>query len=90
MTSALLKRNEVSSSDLGRMASTRSGYVVPSLILILPFGSVEDVRNEVREIIDNYGENGGLVIMPSNEVGFDVLSRTSLPFLKQRGITFPY
>ena len=38
----------------------------------LPFGTVEDVRNEVRERIERCGKDGGLVIAPSNMVQFDV------------------
>jgi uroporphyrinogen decarboxylase len=38
----------------------------------LPFGTVEDVRNEVRERIQRCGRNGGLVIAPNNVVQFDV------------------
>ena len=38
----------------------------------LPFGTVEDVRNEVRERIERCGKNGGLVIAPNNVVQFDV------------------
>ncbi|MFQ6040733.1 MAG: uroporphyrinogen decarboxylase family protein [Candidatus Poribacteria bacterium] len=38
----------------------------------LPFGTVEDVRNEVRERIERCGQNGGLVIAPNNVVQFDV------------------
>lgn len=38
----------------------------------LPFGTVEDVRNEVRERIERCGKNGGLIIAPNNVVQFDV------------------
>ena len=38
----------------------------------LPFGTVEDVRREVRERIQRCGYNGGLVIAPNNVVQFDV------------------
>ena len=38
----------------------------------LPFGTVDDVRNEVRERIERCGKNGGLVIAPNNVVQFDV------------------
>jgi uroporphyrinogen decarboxylase len=38
----------------------------------LPFGTVEDVRNEVRERIQRCGRDGGLVIAPNNVVQFDV------------------
>lgn len=37
----------------------------------LPFGTVDDVRKEVSDIIVNCGYDGGLVIRPSNVVGFD-------------------
>ena len=42
-----------------------------SLQHTLPFGSVEDVRNEVIRLIDHCGYNGGLVLRPSNTIGFD-------------------
>ena len=38
----------------------------------LPYGTVEDVRNEVRERIQRCGKDGGLVIAPNNTVQFDV------------------
>lgn len=38
----------------------------------LPFGTVDDVRKEVRERIEKCGKNGGLVIGPNNVVQFDV------------------
>jgi uroporphyrinogen decarboxylase len=38
----------------------------------LPFGTVEDVRAEVRERIARCGTNGGLVIAPNNVVQYDV------------------
>jgi uroporphyrinogen decarboxylase len=38
----------------------------------LPFGTVEDVRREVRERIERCGVNGGLVIAPNNVVQYDV------------------
>jgi uroporphyrinogen decarboxylase len=38
----------------------------------LPFGSVEDVRVEVRARIRDLGQNGGLILAPSNVVQHDV------------------
>lgn len=38
----------------------------------LPFGTVEDVRAEVRARIRNLGQDGGLIIAPSNVVQHDV------------------
>lgn len=38
----------------------------------LPYGTVEEVRNEVRQRIRECGENGGLVIAPNNVVQPDV------------------
>ncbi len=37
----------------------------------LPKGSVEDVRNEIRDRIETCGKNGGLVICPANHVQND-------------------
>ena len=37
----------------------------------LPFGSVEDVRQEVTRLIEKCGYNGGLVLRPSNVINFD-------------------
>ena len=39
-----------------------------SLQRTLPFGSVDDVRNEVETLIRQCGYNGGLVAMPSNVI----------------------
>jgi uroporphyrinogen decarboxylase len=38
----------------------------------LPFGTVEDVRNEVEERIATCGAGGGLIISPSNQATIDV------------------
>ncbi|MBM4050616.1 MAG: hypothetical protein FJ279_36430, partial [Planctomycetes bacterium] len=38
----------------------------------LPFGTVDDVRREVRERIERLAYNGGLVIAPNNVVQYDV------------------
>ena len=43
-----------------------------SLQRTLPFGTVEDCRNEVRHLIRTCGHNGGLVLRISNAIGFDV------------------
>jgi uroporphyrinogen decarboxylase len=32
----------------------------------MPFGSPEDVRNRVRDVIGNYGANGGLIVSPTH------------------------
>ena len=65
-------------------------YGCGSLQRTLPFGSPEDVRDEVRGIIDNYGENGGLVLMPSNVVGFDVPVENIIAFFETAREYFPY
>lgn len=51
-----------------------------SLQRTLPFGSVEDVQNEVRGLIRNCGRNGGLVLRPSNAIGFDCPLENVLAF----------
>ena len=38
----------------------------------LPFGTVEDVRNEVVKRIKTVGYDGGLILGPTHIVGFDV------------------
>jgi uroporphyrinogen decarboxylase len=38
----------------------------------MPFGSVEDVRAEVRSRIEKLGSDGGLVLAPNNVVQYDV------------------
>jgi uroporphyrinogen decarboxylase len=43
-----------------------------SLQRVLPFGTVEDCRAEVRMLVDRCGYDGGLVLRPSNMIGFDV------------------
>jgi uroporphyrinogen decarboxylase len=32
----------------------------------MPFGTADDVRARVREVIDRYGPNGGLIISPTH------------------------
>ena len=32
----------------------------------MPWGTPEDVRNRVRELIDKYGRNGGLIVSPTH------------------------
>ena len=43
-----------------------------SLQHTLPFGTVADVRAEVTDRIVTCGYNGGLILRPSNAVGFNV------------------
>ncbi|MFP3903307.1 MAG: uroporphyrinogen decarboxylase family protein [Armatimonadota bacterium] len=43
-----------------------------SLQEVLPFGSVQDVKDHVIELIEKCGYNGGLVLRVSNAIGFDV------------------
>ena len=43
-----------------------------SLQRVLPFGTTEDVRKHVIELIEKCGYNGGLVLRVSNVIGFDV------------------
>ena len=61
-----------------------------SLQRTLPFGTPEDVRNEVRMIIDRYGENGGLVIAPANHIGFDIAVENIIAFFETARDYFPY
>jgi uroporphyrinogen-III decarboxylase len=34
----------------------------------LPFGTPEDVKKEVEDLIENCGYNGGLILCPSNYI----------------------
>jgi uroporphyrinogen decarboxylase len=43
-----------------------------SLQRVLPFGTPEDCRAEVKKLIEQCGYDGGLVLRPSNMIGFDV------------------
>lgn len=43
-----------------------------SLQRVLPYGTVEDVRRHVVDLIEGCGYNGGLVLRVSNAIGFDV------------------
>jgi uroporphyrinogen decarboxylase len=43
-----------------------------SLQQVLPFGTVQDCRDEVLRLIEQCGYNGGLVLRPSNMIGPDV------------------
>ncbi len=51
-----------------------------SLQQILPFGSVEDVRRHVEQLIEGCGYNGGLVLRVSNAIGWDVPLENVLAF----------
>jgi len=39
---------------------------------VLPFGSPQEVREHVREVIQTLGSNGGLIIAPSHVIERDV------------------
>ena len=32
----------------------------------MPWGTVQDVRDRVKEVIDKYGRDGGLIIAPTH------------------------
>jgi len=34
----------------------------------MPFGTPDDVRNRVKEVIDKYGRNGGLMVSPTHDL----------------------
>jgi uroporphyrinogen decarboxylase len=80
--------------DLGRIKEKYGAHFVMygcgSLQRTLPFGTPEEVRAEVREIIDRYGENGGLVVMPANVIGFDVPIENIIAFYETASRYFPY
>jgi uroporphyrinogen decarboxylase len=44
----------------------------------LPFGSADDVRREVEELIAQCGADGGLIVMPSNDIQPDTPLRNIL------------
>jgi len=48
----------------------------------LPFGTVEDVRQEVTGLIENCGYNGGLVLRASNAISFDCPLENVLAFFE--------
>jgi uroporphyrinogen decarboxylase len=54
-----------------------------SLQRTLPFGTEADVRQEVRDTIRACAANGGLVLMPSNVVGFDVPLKNLLAYYEE-------
>ena len=56
----------------------------------LPFGSTEDVRREVTNIIDRCGEGGGLVIAPSNHIDADTPTENIIAFFETVRDYFPY
>ena len=60
-----------------------------SIQRILPFGSVEDVREETRRLIEKIGRGGGYIFAPSHAVPADVPVENVLASLqvleKQRG-----
>jgi uroporphyrinogen decarboxylase len=43
-----------------------------SLQRVMPFGTAEECRAEVRYLIESCGYDGGLVLRPSNMIGWDV------------------
>ena len=49
---------------------------------ILPFGTTQDVRNHVIELIEKCGYNGGLVLRVSNAIGFDVPTENVVTFFE--------
>ena len=61
-----------------------------SLQKTLPFGSPEEVKREVRSIIDNLGQSGGLAVMPSNYIGFDIPIENIIAFYETARDYFPY
>ncbi|HSM23648.1 MAG TPA: uroporphyrinogen decarboxylase family protein [Anaerolineaceae bacterium] len=40
--------------------------------IVLPFGSPQEVREHVREVIQSLGADGGLIIAPSHVIERDV------------------
>ncbi|MBN1352745.1 hypothetical protein JXJ21_25375 [candidate division KSB1 bacterium] len=48
----------------------------------LPFGTVDDVRNEVIQLIEKCGYNGGLVLRASNAISFDTPVENVLAFFE--------
>ena len=60
-----------------------------SLQHTLPFGTVDDVRAEITDRITNCGYNGGLILRPSNAVGFDVPLENLLAFY-ETAMAFDY
>jgi len=53
-----------------------------SLQRTLPFGTVEDVRDEVAGLIENCGYDGGLVLRVSNAIGFDCPTENVVAFFE--------
>jgi len=43
-----------------------------SLQHTLPFGTPDDCREEVKNLIEGCGKNGGLILRPSNMIGWDI------------------
>jgi len=60
-----------------------------SLQQTLPFGTVDDVRREITDRITDCGYNGGLILRPSNAVGFDVPVENLVAFY-QTALEFDY
>ena len=48
----------------------------------LPFGTVDDVRREVTELIERCGHNGGFVLRASNAISFDCPLENVLAFFE--------
>ncbi|HOL21505.1 MAG TPA: uroporphyrinogen decarboxylase family protein [bacterium] len=51
----------------------------------LPYGTVEDVRREVRERIDILGENGGYILAPTHNFQADIPVENIIAFYKEAG-----
>jgi uroporphyrinogen decarboxylase len=65
-------------------------YGCVSLQRTLPFGTPDDVRKEVRIIIERYGQNGGLAVAPSNNIEIDTPAENIIAMCETVRDYFPF
>ena len=53
-----------------------------SIQRLLPFGTPEEVRAEVRGLLDDLGPGGGFIIAPSHEMPGDIPLENMLAFIE--------
>jgi uroporphyrinogen decarboxylase len=61
--------------------SQLSFYGGVSIQRLLPFGTPEQIRDEVHKLIDNVGLGGGYIISPSHEMPGDIPIENLVAFI---------
>jgi uroporphyrinogen decarboxylase len=66
----------------GRYGDRLTFYGGVSIQRLLPFGTSQEVRDEVRRLLDDLGPGGGFVIAPSHEMPGDIPLENMLAFIE--------